>query len=53
MYSELISLADNGRLYGWSWANGQKPSNVPHLVNANFLGKGKLFRVFLLNMFVL
>uniref|UniRef100_A0A1I8BK91 E3_UbLigase_EDD domain-containing protein n=1 Tax=Meloidogyne hapla TaxID=6305 RepID=A0A1I8BK91_MELHA len=34
MHSELIVLADNGKLYGWSWEIDSIPNNSPHLANS-------------------
>ncbi|KAL7072819.1 hypothetical protein ACQ4LE_008078 [Meloidogyne hapla] len=34
MHSELIVLADNGKLYGWSWEIDSTPNNSPHLANS-------------------
>lgn len=36
MHSELIALADDGRLYSWSWNKSSKPSNLPHSINSRF-----------------
>nr|CAD2168007.1 unnamed protein product [Meloidogyne enterolobii] len=33
MQSELIALADNGKIYGWSWEIDSKPDNSPHVAN--------------------
>uniref|UniRef100_A0A914NAI0 E3 ubiquitin-protein ligase UBR5 ubiquitin-associated domain-containing protein n=1 Tax=Meloidogyne incognita TaxID=6306 RepID=A0A914NAI0_MELIC len=33
LQSELIALADNGKIYGWSWEIDLKPDNSPHLAN--------------------
>nr|CAD2175753.1 unnamed protein product [Meloidogyne enterolobii] len=33
MQSELIALADNGKIYGWSWEIDSKPGNSPHVAN--------------------
>lgn len=43
MHSELIALADNGRLYSWSWGKKDKPSNMPHHVNDQFFNNGLIF----------
>ncbi|KAL7079856.1 hypothetical protein ACQ4LE_000504 [Meloidogyne hapla] len=32
--AELIVLADNGKLYGWSWEIDSTPNNSPHLANS-------------------
>lgn len=40
MHSELLALADNGRLYSWGWGKKDKPSGVPHPINAQFFDHG-------------
>ncbi|KAI1718350.1 HECT-domain (ubiquitin-transferase) domain-containing protein [Ditylenchus destructor] len=37
MNTELIALADDGRIYSWKWEKNCKPSNVPHSVNSKIL----------------
>jgi hypothetical protein len=41
MHSELLALADNGLLYGWSWENTAKGSKSPHPINSKFFGSQK------------
>lgn len=41
MNSELLALADNGLLYGWSWDKKAKGSKSPHPINSKFFGSQK------------
>jgi E3 ubiquitin-protein ligase EDD1 len=38
MHSELIALADDGKLYGWSWEKKAKPASAPHRAGVKLLG---------------
>uniref|UniRef100_A0A914GSH3 UBR-type domain-containing protein n=1 Tax=Globodera rostochiensis TaxID=31243 RepID=A0A914GSH3_GLORO len=39
MNAELLALADDGQLYGWTWEKSSAPSIAPHTANLQLFGK--------------
>jgi hypothetical protein len=42
MHSDLLALADDGKIYNWSWEKQAKPSNKPHQSMEKLLGNDSL-----------